>query len=129
MAALRVRNLNLLRRRALIAEAVVDVNGHAVLVLVSVLPCSRSTRPAPGPEPVARRARPCSGPGPRLTSAARRLPRCGFRSPPGRPRGRRGPGVEPSRRRRQTPAGYSAPRGWEPAARLAESPWGCPPTG
>jgi len=30
MAALRVRNLNLLRRRALIAEAVVDVNGHAV---------------------------------------------------------------------------------------------------
>jgi hypothetical protein len=25
-----VRNLNLLRRRALIAEAVVDVNGHAV---------------------------------------------------------------------------------------------------
>lgn len=30
MAALRVRNLNLMRRRALIAEAVVDVNGHAV---------------------------------------------------------------------------------------------------
>jgi integrase len=30
MAALRVRNLNLLRRRALIAEAVADVNGHAV---------------------------------------------------------------------------------------------------
>jgi integrase len=30
MAALRVRNLNLLRRRALIAEAVVDVNGSAV---------------------------------------------------------------------------------------------------
>ena len=30
MAALRVRNLNLLRRRALIAEAVVDVNGRAV---------------------------------------------------------------------------------------------------
>ncbi|CCG02160.1 tyrosine-type recombinase/integrase [Blastococcus saxobsidens] len=30
MAALRVRNLNLLRRRALIAEAVADVNGRAV---------------------------------------------------------------------------------------------------
>ncbi len=30
MAALRVRNLNLLRRRALITEAVADVNGHAV---------------------------------------------------------------------------------------------------
>jgi integrase len=30
MAGLRVHNLNLLRRRALIAEAVVDVNGHAV---------------------------------------------------------------------------------------------------
>jgi integrase len=30
MAALRVRNLNLLRRRALITESVVDVNGHAV---------------------------------------------------------------------------------------------------
>jgi integrase len=30
MAALRVRNLNLLRRRALIAEAVADVDGHAV---------------------------------------------------------------------------------------------------
>ena len=30
MAALRVLNLNLLRQRALIAEAVADVNGHAV---------------------------------------------------------------------------------------------------
>jgi integrase len=30
MAALRVRNLNLLRRRALIAEAVADVNGRAI---------------------------------------------------------------------------------------------------
>jgi integrase len=30
MAALRVRHLNLLRRRALISEAVADVNGHAV---------------------------------------------------------------------------------------------------
>ena len=30
MAALRVRNLDLLHRRALIAEAVADVNGHAV---------------------------------------------------------------------------------------------------
>ncbi|WP_239524222.1 hypothetical protein [Geodermatophilus normandii] len=30
MAALRVRNVNLLRRRELITEAVADVNGHAV---------------------------------------------------------------------------------------------------
>lgn len=31
MAALRVRNLNILRRRALIAEAAADVDGHAVV--------------------------------------------------------------------------------------------------